>query len=345
MKVCIHCFNDLELKRFIASYSDEQGLCDYCRDGSETELLDIEELLDFFAEFFEIFKEDIHGTTLLELIQNDWNLFSDKPESNDVLSDLISILGTSIMNSRTKVGYIDEIKECASYWETLKDNIKWKRRFLINTDLLEELGWDRLFKLNNQIVTLSKSEPLYRARLHFEGDQEIFERKEMGCPPQNKAAAGRANPQGIPYLYLSKSIATTLYEIRASFLDEVSVGIFKIKDDDNINLVDFIESASAFRNIEEIKEYTKIMLLKKFISADISKPIRRYDSKLEYIPTQFICEYIRYITNVDGIQFSSSLHTGGVNIVLFDQEKIECIDVGLHRITKVDIESQNILHG
>ena len=339
MKVCIHCFNDIELRQFIVSNSVEKGTCDYCRDAVDSELLDIEEILDFFAEFIEIFKEESNGMPLLELIHNDWDLFSGKSVSHDVLSDILSALNSSITNSQVTVVYNDEITESTSYWESLKESIKWEKRFLIDTDKLENLGWYKFF---NQKVILPKTDSLYRARLHYEGDQKIFECKDMGCPNKNKVAAGRANPQGIPYLYLSKSIKTTLYEIRASFLDEISVGIFKIKDDTEIILVDFTATASAFLNEGQITEYTKSILLKKFISTDLSKPIRRYDSKLEYIPTQFICEFIRYVTDVDGILFNSSLHTGGKNIVLFEQDKVECTSVEMHKVTSIEIEAHEI---
>ena len=81
------------------------------------------------------------------------------------------------------------------------------------------------------------------------------------------------------------------------------------------------------------------MLLKRFISIDLSKPIRRYDSEIEYIPTQFICEYIRYISDADGILFNSSLHNGGKNIVLFNQDKVECVKVDMYRVSEVDIRA------
>ena len=165
----------------------------------------------------------------------------------------------------------------------------------------------------------------------------------MGSPEKSIVPAGRANPQGIPYLYLSKSIETVLYEIRSTFLDEVSVGTFQIKEDSKVILVDFTEKASAFSKVDEIIEYTKSMLLKRNISNDLSKPIRRYDSEIEYIPTQFICEYIRYISDSDGILFNSSLHVGGKNIVLFKHDKVRCIKVEKHYISQVEIRSEPII--
>jgi len=84
-------------------------------------------------------------------------------------------------------------------------------------------------------------------------------------------------------------------------------------------------------------------LLKKKISADLSKPHRRYDSELEYIPTQFICEFIKHLTGADGIKFSSSLDSEkGNNIVLFATDKVKCISVEGIRINQVKINSKAI---
>jgi len=340
MKICIHCFADQELRQFIVTNSTEKGKCDYCADSFETELLDVGELLDFFAEFIAIFKIDPKGIAISRLIQNDWNLFPDEWKCNIILSDILKSLNSSIVDPSITVSYIDDILDCTLYWETLKSEIKWNTRFLTNIDKLDERHWPLLFK---QTVVLSPAELLFRARLHYSGDQKEFDTINMGCPDKSVVSAGRANPQGIPFLYLSKNIETTLYEIRATFLDDVSIGKFKIKGDCDVVLVDFTEIASAFLNVDKIVEYAKSMLLKRYISTDLSKPIRRYDSELEYIPTQFICEYIRY-NNKDaaGIMFDSSLHIGGKNIVLFDQDKVECISVEKQRVTNVVIEAKSI---
>ena len=44
------------------------------------------------------------------------------------------------------------------------------------------------------------------------------------------------------------------------------------------------------------------------------------------------------LNGVDGIRFNSSLHEGGVNIVLFDSNSAECIKVVQREITKVTIQ-------
>ncbi|MCD4796212.1 MAG: RES family NAD+ phosphorylase [Candidatus Cloacimonetes bacterium] len=340
MKVCPNCFNDSELKSYIETISTENGKCDYCNLGTDSVLLGIVELKDFFAEFLGIFKEDSDGERLVEIINNDWNLFSVNVTDNKLLSDLLSAIDSSISDPFQKVKYIDDITYCTSYWEKLKFNLKWNRRYLTDLEELFEIGWGSFF---NEECTLSYDQELYRARIHKNADQHTFPLDKMKCPRKEEATSGRANPQGIPYLYLSKNPETTLYETRATHLDEISVGKFKIKENEEVVLVDFTEEISAYNNIGNILEYTKSILLKKDISIELSKPIRRYDSELEYIPTQFICEFIRYNSKAnfkaDGILFNSSLHLGGKNIVLFEQDKVECISVEKYRITNIDIKS------
>lgn len=335
MNVCTSCFNDEELINFIASNSSENGKCDYCSDGINSDLIEIGELLDFFAEFLSLFQEDENGIELLTLIEADWGLFSENIAGNDILCDIILALNISITNPSQTVSYVDEIRECVAFWDKLKEDLKWKRRFLTDIEEMKELGWDSLFNAQRQ---LPQDIELYRARVHKVERKTAYSALDMGCPDGKLVNGGRANPQGIPYLYLSKAIETTFYETRAIHLDELSIATFKIKTDQSIVLVDFTEETSTYYNIENLNNHAKSKLLKKLISSDLSKPIRRYDSDLEYIPTQFICEYIRYITGADGILFDSSLHEGGCNIVLFEQIKMECEKVELYTIKSIDMK-------
>lgn len=336
MKLCACCFNDEEIRQFINITSNENGVCDYC--GEESTLLDAEELLDFFSEFISIFRPENDGENLVDLIQNDWKIFTDNKVGKLILSDILTLIGSNLSSIETKMSYIQEISECVNYWAILKESLKWERRFLTDAQKLDEYGWDSLFNINAEI---DSNIYLYRARIHFDGDMTCLPPTEMGSPPKHKASAGRANPFGIPYLYLSKSQETTLYETRANYLDILSVGCFAASKS-SLEIVDFTSRPSPFNHEENMIKLAKSRLLKEIISADLSKPLRRFDSELEYIPTQFICEFIRYSTGADGIQFNSSLHRGGVNIVLFDPNRVECIDVKLYQIMNVHISSRLI---
>ncbi|ATC36315.1 RES domain-containing protein [Elizabethkingia anophelis] len=339
MLVCKECFSDKELKGFIVSIGNK-GECNCC-DNQNIEIINLEELYDFFKELFENFKIKTNGERLISKIQGNWNLFSNIDVGNKVINYVIDNIDTHIHNSEEFVEFNDEILENVNYWHLLKEQLKWERRYLTNITLLtEDLGWDGFFE--NKIM-ISQNDSFYRARLHSISDQEAYLNDEMFCPPKEISTAGRANPKGIPYLYLSDNKDTILYEIRASYLDEVSVATFTIKEEitDKIYISDFTETPTLFHP-NEITKKIKSTLLKHLISTDLSKPMRRYDSELDYIPTQFICEFIKIFTGVHGIKFRSSVHVTGNNLVIFDQNIMKCNSVEKVKISKLHINSQQM---
>jgi hypothetical protein len=339
MNICENCFNDLEIKKFIETTSQVNGVCGYC-EVSSARTIDLNELLDFFSGFIDVFiTNNEQGIPLNELINRDWRIFSSDAHSDKLLNEILGIIPSKINSADTPVSYIDEIVECVDYWDILKEDVKWKRRFLTDSEAIKNLGWDTFFTPD---AGLPKDKTLYRARIHSSDNQYTYPLDKMGSPPKKQVTSGRANPDGIPFLYLSADYKTTLYETRVTYLDDVSIGSFKLRDVKELILVDFNSSESPFLQEDSIKEHVKYKLLKEKISLDLSKPIRRYDSQLEYLPTQFICEFIRYIKGADGIIFNSSLHKGGINYVIFDSEKLECIGVEKYQVTSVVIEGEKI---
>lgn len=338
MKICAECFSDLEIKGYILSVSRESGVCPYCSRTST--LVDMLELEDFYKQFFSVFKKAVcPGIPLIDLIQQDWQMFSTDTDGNRLLLDLLNFVDMSGWTPDTLVAYNDEIEDCVSYWKSLKDELKWKRRYLTNQELFDNLGWINCF---DNYSLFDSSLNLYRARINKNGTLTPFSANEMGCPPCEYSSGGRANPNGIPYLYLSKDLETTLYETRAAYLDLVSIGTFNVLSGRRLKIVDFTDIQSPLNYVDDMINKTKGKLLRKVISRDLSKPMRRFDSELEYIPTQFICEFIRYFCNADGIQFSSSVHRNGTNIVLFNQNDVVCVDVCVHQVDHIHIESNSV---
>lgn len=95
----------------------------------------------------------------------------------------------------------------------------------------------------------------------------------------------------------------------------------------------YTESGSTLKDIIQRK------IIFNQISEDLSKPLRRFDSELEYVPTQMICEYCK-LNGADGIRFNSSLHKGGKNIVLFNYGNAVCVEVTDKEVNNVIIESK-----
>lgn len=337
--VCKNCFADKELKGFITSHNSIKN-CDFCG-SKDTETIPIEELIDFFQELLDNFQPLQNGERFISKIQGNWSLFSNLEYGQKILNYVLDKIDSPIKNSDELVDFSDEILENINFWFKLKEQLKWERRYLTNIGYLtDDLGWDSFFESK---TVINRDDILYRARLHKSADDNVFSNEEMFSPKKELSKAGRANPSGIPYLYLSDKKDTILYEIRASYLDEVSVASFQLKRNlsQDIIISDFTEIPSLY-SPNEVNQRIKSTLLKQLISRDLSKPIRRYDSELDYIPTQFICEFIKVFTNVHGIKYRSSLHKTGNNIVIFNQDIMECTKVEKVQVSKVSISSKKI---
>ena len=57
---------------------------------------------------------------------------------------------------------------------------------------------------------------------------------------------------------------------------------------------------------------------------DISKPLARSDSDLDYLPTQYISDLAKYL-GYDGVKYLSTFDKRSYNIALFDTQACVCI--------------------
>ena len=331
MNICKDCFLDEELCSEINANAVIDGICDVC--GKEGKVMDFSEFYGFFDAILSLFAITENGNqTIVDIVQEEWKIFKNKKIAQILLADVISKhnYGFSIDSI---VDYTPDIKKRIAVWDRLKTSVKENSRFFTNMD--EFAQYNYLTAGNS----LHIGQKLYRSRVTPVGQKKIKCGK-MGCPHREFATAGRANPIGIPYLYLSDSAKTTYFEVRAVYLDQLSVGTFRIERE--LELVDFIYDVNLFLSYNDGTTSLKEIVIKKkvidAISEDLSKPLRRYDSELEYVPTQLICEYCKRIVGADGISFESSLYKGGRNYVLFDDNSAKCMRVDVHEITQIDID-------
>lgn len=190
---------------------------------------------------------------------------------------------------------------------------------------------ERLLKRHSKDI--AKGRIFYRARI---SSRTGFKKNEMGNPPRDKATAGRANPAGISYLYLSCDLDTTLFETRATLFDFISIAEFRLKQ--NIRVVnlrgteifDPIPIAEAGDLEDFLVHYPFIARLEK----EISKPNRRSDNEFDYLPTQYLSEFIKSL-GFDGVEYKSSVNPKGYNIAVFDSDKFDCIKVQVREIEEV----------
>lgn len=342
MNCCINCFKDMEIREIVFG-KKTKGKCNFCgkdntyiynigEDNTLTELF--EELLDIYTP--EISLPATFPREKKDLIENilyrKWHIFNlepdciyrlitcicaekyiDKPELFDSPVGISEIEDQEYMKENSIIGEHE--------WNDFVNEIKCKNRFhtnFINKEILQ------IF-LEYTVKIYRAGSILYRARISK--DDVGFSTDEMWGPPNNKASAGRANPEGISCLYLANNEETTLYEIRAGMYDYVTVGVFRLLEDIRVVSLMGIDKISPFRVFSSI-DYTQYAINSKHlekISNEISKPIRRNDSHLDYLPTQYISDYIKSI-GYDGIEYKSTMCEKGFNLAVFKQSYFECIE-------------------
>ena len=358
MFCCSNCFSDSEIKAIIDT-NKKVGNCDFC--GSKNvnvyELGQDQTISDMFDGLLDTYMPvsnlpDYFPRESTDLIKNilcyKWHIFNLNP-------DKIYQLITAICANRyaeepelfdSPVGipqsfdydHLEENSILKNYcWDNFVEEIKYRNRFhnhYINTDVLFTF-------LRCAMKTYKTDSVFFRARIC--PSETGFLKNEMGPPPVGKSNSGRVNPSGIQTLYLSDSPETTLYEIRAGIYDYVSVGRFVLNENiDVINLAD-IDKISPFIGVQYGFDFTQYAINiehLKMIGMEIAKPLRN-DNSLDYLPTQYISDYIKS-KDYDGIEYISTMHPQGVNLAVFDQTKLKCTHVSVYDIKTISYTYEKI---
>lgn len=164
-----------------------------------------------------------------------------------------------------------------------------------------------------------------------------YSKKDSDAPPCQKAPAGRANSQNISYLYATDNIDTAILEVGAKTQQPVSIAEIRILRD--IKLFDFCYDTYQLQDGHYIDSINLSTLSKEF-----SRP--NYMDALEYLPTQYLCEFIKEL-GFDGIRFRSSLTQNGNNIVIFDttsaNKAYEIMNSKVFLVKAVNVEFEQIL--
>ena len=206
----------------------------------------------------------------------------------------------------------------------LRDWTDEEKLLTLLPQLYSEVDSDYI-KNNKETLTLINAQKKWKRSIKFKG----YNAKDSTAPDSDLIDNGRANPDHIRYLYLCEDDVTPVYEIRPIIGDQVSVAKFRLKKD--VRLYDLT------LNIQDHVEQPGYdwPSLYNTIGAMFSKPYNGEASK--YLPTQYLAEEIKKM-GFDGLRFNSSLHQGGVNVVLFDPDICKAVSSDL-----VDVKGINIV--
>lgn len=340
MKVSANCFLDPEISGFINANGFE-GVCDL-KQTIDNPVLETEELIayfDFVSEVYELCPVgDESGKMLNRILQDHWNLFNlQEVEANLLLRDIFdhrdddTELAKKLVKVKASLNIDIKSGEHLSNWDSFVKTIKTDYRYVLPNKI--ELDLDLLSYFASEI---KEEEQFYRARI--EKDKKLT-RKDMGKPPSKITTPGRANPEGIPYLYVSTDLETTLNESRASMLDDVAIGYFTSTQ--RMTVIDLstmlrVSPALLYEN-DIIQDYLVIKPFFEKLSSELSRPVRARDNRFDYIPTQYVCELIKYI-GYDAVKYKSAMKENGINLVVFNDEKLKCTKTIHHRVTSINYD-------
>lgn len=354
MIFCEYCFKDEEISSMIHStLSSTTGVCPICG-HKNAHLYDTDlqhNLTPYFEDLLNIYtpsnllpdtypRAETHS--LIDDLKERWNIFGDisRTQIYEILKSICSEFYTTspyIFEGTVGIPELYDstyLKDHAllknNDWDAFVTEIKTKNRYhsrLINFETLEKYcSFIR--------KTYKTGELFYRARI---SDQDGYSKNEMSAPPPGKSSEGRANARGITCLYVANDIETTLHEVRAAAFDFVSVGHFRLKKDITVVNLRAIAKISPFvEELDCLDHAINKQYLEK-LNSEMSKVLRRSDSKLDYVPTQYIIDFIKSIEHngtqeYDGIEYNSTTNPGGYNLAIFNPDLFECIDVDIYDI-------------
>jgi hypothetical protein len=213
-------------------------------------------------------------------------------------------------------------------WEDFCGYLIGENRYILN---------DKYKKLIEEILKLAKGrehsldagEKLWRARtakrprINTDGEiiSESYTKEEMSIPSKEKTTTGRANPEGIPYLYLAETLQTAIAEIKPYIGDKITVALFNLKS--KIKVVDIRKGAPSLLEAITTKDESSFDNIWFAIKMYFLLPVRP-DETMNYIPTQYITELFKN-NAYDGLIFDSVQKKDTFNLVLFDSSKVEIV--------------------
>lgn len=349
---CTKCFGDTKLQAIMDRQQsknickEDNCECFYCGTKATKlyKIADFAEVLVGFLEFYEIAKTSEKAVPLYDLLRRDWGLLEDLEDQKagkllmKVFADLEEVGNLENRSEEKSLRLREEADEIWSqFTKEIVSNNRWLWDESIKESLKEATEWAFLF------TSVGDSSDWYRCRISSD-NAEYKSESEMREPPAEKSVVGRANPQGISYLYLSASRKTAVHEVRPHPGQKIYIAKFMPQETMRLaDLTDVLNAISPFSDRDDRRDLEKILFTKiimdKFSQA-LSKPVTP-GNEAEYIPTQYLCECFKSV-KADGIIYNSSLHGEGKNLVLFSTRKVKIAsvddDIECYKVTQLEVE-------
>lgn len=342
MECCANCFGDVYLENnVLPSLSSKTGQCSYC-DSENQALVLPAGLRKDFEKIIDSYIEDPTGRRLVDCLIADWDLFKgiNAKTAQVLLTDILD--DGNIVRRKFVLPSISSEESDSVSWTAFKEEIKHDNRYFTKNKIELESSITRLFP-SMLLVNTQMPECWYRARNQL--TKEPYPEAQMLAPPKEVASHGRANPAGIPYLYVASCLDTAVSEIRPHTGDIVSIATVKLKDD--LRLIDLRNPkarASVFAmfwaGLEELPIAKKAVEFLEELGKELARPVLRQAAAYDYVPSQYLCELIK-VSGYDGVVYKSSVGRG-FNAAVFSQENSEVLRVKSVCVDRVSVSIQDL---
>lgn len=361
---CENCFDDGYLKEYIREVGST-GVCQYCG-STGAYCINVAQLSGLFEPVIDLYEplergvhytdgDDPHriGDSLTQLLNEDWEIFSDQLTGTGNESGLIDDIVNAYREPKESIdtGGLWISKDRAFTYTSPEEkrdefahHIKSERRFILghaeHKDPHDWLQHRLLLSEFNRLAGFS----IFRARIGHklteQGEKLPLGLAEMGPPSPEDSPGGRANPPGIPFLYTALDQPTAVAEIRPWKGALVSVAKFVLTR--KITIIDLanIPPIQTPFGIDSLAWVLESRYMLSILGDKLSMPIDPYASEIEYVPTQYLAELIRDL-RYDGILYKSGLGPND-NLVLFDPSAARVESVDLVEVTDVRYNFRNL---
>jgi hypothetical protein len=160
-------------------------------------------------------------------------------------------------------------------------------------------------------------------------------------PISNWQSEGRANPRGIPYLYLATTREIALAEVRPWIGATISVAQLQIRRD--LNVIDCSKHYAKDSLFDVIGDQTRREEDGMWVAIDqaFATPVSRDEESKEYVPTQIIAELFK-AEGFDGIVYKSLLSDDGFNLAIFNLDDANVIHCALYKAASIHFDFHNV---
>jgi hypothetical protein len=233
-----------------------------------------------------------------------------------------------------------------SYWNFARE-VSHRRRYHLSAESRAFL--DELLRTSEKRQSrLPAGHHLCRAQVaHGEFDDPDAGSVIRPAPPErmvpqlHSASDGRANPRGIPCLYLADDRHTAIAEVRPWIGSLVSVAIMRtLRDQRLVDVRDDTGRTPFFIEGEPSVEGREAAVWN-HVARAFREPVLREDNRAGYAPTQIIAEAFRH-HGYDGVAYGSGFGEGRTNIVLFDIAAAELEACEIHEIKDVRLLHEEV---